>query len=98
MNDEYVLIEAYLLWGYEYSSVLGRWEDARYQLGLAQQLIEIQPESYPEEKVRLLIGLGQIELKDGSLDKAEEFLQAAASLMRHIDGTQIPITSSINRR
>ncbi len=85
MSDQYVLIEAYLLWGTEYSCARGDWEDARYRFEQAQKLIERQPESYPEEEARLLIGWGQIELRDGSLAAADEQLKAALAMIDERD-------------
>ncbi|MFO7538185.1 MAG: adenylate/guanylate cyclase domain-containing protein [Chloroflexota bacterium] len=72
MNDEYILIEAYLLWGIEYCLTLGLWEDAAFRLDRAYQLIYAQLDSYPEECTRLHLGLGQLYWQTNKLDAARE--------------------------
>lgn len=81
MNDESGMVEMYLLWGYEYSSVLSEWNDARYRFEQAKQLIELRPTSYPEEEARLLIGLGQVELRSGSVERAESLLRKGKEII-----------------
>lgn len=74
MNYPSQLIDLYLSWAYDYSSVRGDWVEARQRLNQAQVLIEKQPESYPEEKVRLLIGLAQLALHEGQATQAVALL------------------------
>lgn len=81
MADESGLVETYLLWAYEYSSALGEWQEAKAYFDEAKRLIEAKPDSYPEKLPRLLIGLGQIELKNGSIRQAEMLFQQAESLI-----------------
>ncbi len=85
MNYPGLQVETYLFWGYEYSSVLGKWEDARTQFNEVAKIIDRQPNSYIEEKARLLIGLGQVELSEGYLDEAEQLLQEAKTLVEAKD-------------
>lgn len=77
MNYPSLLVETYLLWGFEYSSPQGNWMEARQRFGQAQALIEAQPESYPEEKVRLLIGQAQLALYEGDPTQAVALLAEA---------------------
>ncbi len=77
MNYPSLLVETYLFWGYEYSSPRGEWAEAQQQLSQAQALIETQPDSYPEEKFRLLIGLAQLALHDGHASTAVALLAEA---------------------
>ncbi len=81
MDDEYGLIGTYLLWGFEYSSVLGHWADARKRFEKAKQLIKRRPDSYPEERARLLLGLGQVELRVGNLDQARRLLEQSKAII-----------------
>ncbi|PIE82321.1 MAG: hypothetical protein CSA11_01160 [Chloroflexi bacterium] len=78
-------VEAYLFWAFEYSSPLGHWQDARRQFEEAEKLIERQPEVFVEERARLLIGSGQVELNEGYLDRAETLLQEALVLIEDKD-------------
>lgn len=85
MGDERGLVDFYLAWGFEYSSVLGEWEAARRQFAQAQQLIEARPDSYVEERARLLIGQGQIELRNGEVAAAESLFEDAEELIESKD-------------
>ncbi|HUM71446.1 MAG TPA: hypothetical protein PLK31_21665, partial [Chloroflexota bacterium] len=49
------------------------------------KIIGRQPDSYIEERARLLIGLGQVELSEGYLEKAEQLLQEARTLVEAKD-------------
>jgi predicted ATPase len=73
--------EAYLHWGYAFSSALGDWPDARRRFELARQIIEQRPASYPEEQVRLFIGMAQVEIRDGSPEAGETLLNRAMDLI-----------------
>jgi predicted ATPase/class 3 adenylate cyclase len=81
MNYPGLQVETYLFWGFEYSSVLGNWQEARVQFGEAAKIIDRQPDSYIEERARLLIGMGQVELNEGNLEKAETLLHEAMALI-----------------
>ena len=85
MNYPSLQAETYLFWGYEYSSVLEHWEDARAQFAEVAKIVERQPDSYIEERARLLIGLGQVELSEGYLEKAEYLLQEAKGIVETRD-------------
>ncbi len=80
-DDDYLLIEVNLLLGYEFYSALRMWGDAKEKLDKAIELINLQPESYPEEKARSLIALGQIELEIGSLAIAEALFKEADEIL-----------------
>jgi predicted ATPase/class 3 adenylate cyclase len=80
MDDERGLADYYLSWGFEYSSVLGEWDAAQIYFDRARDLIALQPESYAEEQVRLLIGVGQVKLQKGEVLAAELLFEQAASL------------------
>lgn len=75
------MIEMNLYWGYDYCSVLKDWEGARNHFAIAKEVINRQPDSYPEESVRLLIGLGQLEMEAGSSIIAEDLLLQALELI-----------------
>jgi tetratricopeptide (TPR) repeat protein len=77
MDDEYGLIGTHLLWGFEYSCALDDWADAREHFEKANELISLRPDSFPEEKARLLIGLGQVELRVGNVKQAKHKLDEA---------------------
>lgn len=81
MDDQYGLVELYLLRGYEHYSALGQWEMALQELEKAQRLILLQANNYPEEQVRLFIGLGQLKLYTNVLSVAEEYLQKALQII-----------------
>ncbi|HEX6387166.1 MAG TPA: tetratricopeptide repeat protein, partial [Anaerolineae bacterium] len=81
MDDESGMIEVNLLWGYEYSSLLNNWDDARERFEEAQRLIELRPDDYPEEKARLMIGLGLLDLRSGSVEKATDILHRAEEMI-----------------
>ncbi len=81
MNYPSLQVETHLFWGFEYYCALAEWEQARHQFERASALIDLQPESYGEEKVRLLLGLGQVELMKGSLAVARTRLKEADRLI-----------------
>jgi adenylate cyclase len=81
MDDEAGLIEVHLLWGYEYESALGNLQKAHNHFLQAKSLIEQRPEHYPEEKARLLIGLAQLSLLNGSAPAAKETIEQANRLV-----------------
>lgn len=81
MNYPSLQVEAHLFWGFEYFGVLQQWQEARRQYEKAENLIDQQPDSYVEEKARLLAGLGQVEIHSGSLSKAKEYLEASYKLI-----------------
>jgi tetratricopeptide (TPR) repeat protein len=85
MDDEYGMLETHLLWGYEYCNVLGQWGEARYHFEQARRFIDQRPHSYPEEKVRFLLGYGQVELEYGETEKAESLLKTGEKLIEEMD-------------
>ena len=83
MNYPSLQVEAYLFWGFEYYSVLNEWADARSVYDEAKSLIELQPDSYIEEKARLYIGMGQVELNTGNISVARNYLENAATQIKN---------------
>ncbi|MCA9916991.1 MAG: tetratricopeptide repeat protein [Anaerolineales bacterium] len=81
MNYPSFQVEAYLFWGFEYFSVLNQWSEAREIYNKAKHLIDLQPDAYIEEKARLYIGLGQVELFEGNHKISEEFLKKSDELI-----------------
>ncbi|MCP4418890.1 MAG: AAA family ATPase [Chloroflexi bacterium] len=75
------LIEMNLYWGYDYSSALKDWDDARNRFSIAKELIDHQPDNYPEEHARLLIGMGQLEMEAGNLKLSGKLLLQAQELI-----------------
>ncbi|VAW40672.1 hypothetical protein MNBD_CHLOROFLEXI01-2295, partial [hydrothermal vent metagenome] len=75
------MIEMNLYWGYDYSCVLKDWDNAKHRFMIAKEMIERQPESYPEEQARLMIGLGQLELETGNYAPAKDLLVQALKLI-----------------
>mgnify|MGYP002622782712 CR=1 FL=1 len=82
MNYPSLLVEAHLFWGFEYFCPLQQWQQAKSQFEQAQTLIDLQPESYIEERARLWVGLGQVEAFSGSLTEAKKFLSDAYHLIQ----------------
>lgn len=85
MNYPRLEVETYLFWGFEYHCALGEWEPARRQFQRAKAIIDGQPESYIEERARLLLGLGQVEVREGNLAQAAALLQEAGNLIEAKD-------------
>ncbi|WP_420631586.1 tetratricopeptide repeat protein [Candidatus Leptofilum sp.] len=75
------MIELNLHWGYDFSSALKDWADARLRFEMAEKIIQQQPENYPEEKARLLIGQGQLEMVTDNLPLAKNLLSQAKELI-----------------
>lgn len=82
-GDKRGLVDNYLLYASEYHLALKQWDEAANYFDLAQNLIQEQPDSYPEEQVRLCIGLVQLELDkgNGDLQKIAELLIKADQLL-----------------
>ncbi|MCL4265014.1 MAG: AAA family ATPase [Anaerolineae bacterium] len=81
MNYPSLWVETRLFWGFEYYCALEDWEQAHYQFEQASELIDLQPEGFNEERVRLLLGLGLVDLKRGFLPEAQARLSEADSLI-----------------
>ena len=81
MDDESGMVEINLLWGYEYSNVLNEWHDANQHFEEARRLIESRSEDYPEERARLMIGLGELELKRGFIVRAADMFSKAEEIV-----------------
>jgi adenylate cyclase len=89
MDDAPGLLQAYLLWGYEFSSGIGDWKGARQRLVQVGQLVASQPEEagmYVQEAARLWLGLGVVALHMNHFSQAETLFQKA---MRAIDARQL---------
>lgn len=80
-QDREGLIHTHLLWAYEYSSMLGKWDEARQHFSEAQALLTTAPHPYPIEQARLSLGLTQVELRDGSPEAATQRLNEAKTLI-----------------
>jgi tetratricopeptide (TPR) repeat protein len=86
MDDNYSLAMAHLLWGYEYCLIQERWLEARYHFDEACKAFDFHSDNYPEEKARLLIGLGCLDLAVGTVEDARKQFQTALDL---IEGKQL---------
>jgi len=75
-----VMVENLLFWGYEYSSVMENWGEVRDKLSAVSELINLQPESFLEERVRYLLGIGQVELYAGDMALSKAYLDEAKEL------------------
>ncbi|MCA9953842.1 MAG: tetratricopeptide repeat protein, partial [Anaerolineales bacterium] len=75
------MIELNLYWGYDFSMALKDYADARMRFETAKEIIDRQPEYYPEERARLLIGLGQLELAAENWLLAHNLLVEAKELI-----------------
>jgi adenylate cyclase len=85
MDDEYGLLTTYLLWAWEYSLPLQQWPAAQALLEKAQEIIERQSNTMPEESARTLIGLGRVLVADGRHDEADRCYQEAAGIIQDKD-------------
>jgi tetratricopeptide (TPR) repeat protein len=81
MDDAYSLAMAHLLWGYEYCIVQERWQEAQFHFDTACATFDFRSDNYPEEKARLMIGLGCLELGIGTAEKAGQLFQSALELI-----------------
>lgn len=81
MDDGYSQAMTHLLWGYEYCLVLERWEEAQFHFDQSCGIFDFQSENYPEERARLLLGLGCLELKVGTAAKAATLFQSALEII-----------------
>lgn len=81
MSDETGLAETHILWGFEYYSRLGRWDEAAAHFDEAHTLLEQRPANYIELRMRLLLAYGQLHLQEGNVQRAAAALTAAATLV-----------------
>ena len=81
MNDEFGLVEAYLLLGYEYYAARGELDEATVALDQAQQLIQSRPDSYLEQQVRASIGQAKVSQLAGASAQAHAQLQQAEEIV-----------------
>ncbi|MCP5101327.1 MAG: tetratricopeptide repeat protein, partial [Chloroflexi bacterium] len=89
MDDAPGMLQAYLLWGFEYSSGIGDWKGARQRLVQVGQLVASQPEEagmYVQEAARLWLGLGIVALQMNHLSQAETLFHKA---MRAIEARRL---------
>ena len=77
MDDQYQLLATHINWGQEYCNALHRWDEATLHFVLAQDMMEKQGEQFREEKVRLLIGVGEMAVQTDRLDEAWHCLREA---------------------
>ncbi|NKQ34528.1 MAG: AAA family ATPase [Chloroflexi bacterium] len=82
MNDEAMLLEAYLLKGHEYHIPLDEWENAAHWFDLAEKIISTRPDAYPEKKARLFIGLARTNIHTKSYAEASSYLSEAETIIR----------------
>ncbi len=86
MDDLLGLIQAYLLWGFEYSSGQEDWLEARKRLVQVGQLVASQPKEagmYIQGAARLWLGLGVVALNGNHFSQAKTLFEKA---VRAIDG------------
>ncbi len=81
MDDQYMLVEAHLQWGYEYAAAQGKWAEAEAHLQTAQGLIGEQAAAYPQEQARVWIGLAQAALAQNRAAQAAALLAQAQGLV-----------------
>ncbi|MCA9933632.1 MAG: tetratricopeptide repeat protein [Ardenticatenaceae bacterium] len=81
VKDEYGLVEAHLLWGYEYHCVRGEWVEAREHFDKAAQIIHHKPDGYQEEQLRLWLGYAHLALESNALTESLAFLKKAELLV-----------------
>ena len=82
MDDAYSQAMTHLLWGYEYCLVLQRWEEAQFHFDQSCRIFDFQSENYPEERARLLIGLGCLEIAVGTAEGANSLFHSALEIIR----------------
>lgn len=85
MDDEYGLLTIYLLWAWEYDMPLQQWPAARTHLQQAQEIVERQPDTFPEETARTLAGMVGVLVADGHYPEANRLYQEAAAIIEHKD-------------
>ncbi len=83
MDDAYSLAMAHLLWGYEYCIAQERWLEAQFHFDEACKAFDFHSDNYPEEKARLLIGLGCLALGNGTAEEARRQFNAALELIEN---------------
>jgi tetratricopeptide (TPR) repeat protein len=85
MDDEVGLLSVYLLLAWEYNLPLQQWAAAHTHLQQAQEIIERQPDTLPEETARALMGLGYVLVSEGRYGEAERLYQQAAGIIEDKD-------------
>lgn len=88
MDDAVGLLQAYLLWGFEYSRGIDDWQEARRRLVQVGQLVASQEESsmYVQEAARLWLGLGIVAFHLKHLSQAKDLFEKA---MRVIEARRL---------
>jgi tetratricopeptide (TPR) repeat protein len=81
MDDAYSLAITHLLWGYEFCVAQKQWQAARFHFDEAFKTFDFESDNYPEERPRLLIGLGCLELGLGTAEKAAELFESALEIV-----------------
>jgi tetratricopeptide (TPR) repeat protein len=81
MDDQYSLAMAHLLWGYEHCLVRKQWQAAQLHFDRACEIFDFQSGNYPEEKARLLLGLGCLEIETGTGEKAAKRFNMALEII-----------------
>jgi len=81
MDDQQGLLDACLLLGFEFHSVLGQWDQAHSYFEQAEKLLGTIEGENVESQVRLLIGKAQIYLHNRQLDRAKPLLITGLNLI-----------------
>ena len=81
MNDPYQLLIAHLNWGQGYCNSLHLWDEAMTHFVAARELLDRQKDQGSEERVRLLVGVGEMAAQTDKLEEAEQCLVEAVKLI-----------------
>ncbi|MBK9052925.1 MAG: AAA family ATPase [Chloroflexi bacterium] len=86
LDDAAAAIEHHLLWASEYHLPLKNWADARSHFGEAQAMLEMAsvegPDMFLAARLRLWLGMASLEWQTEGCERAELFLNAAATLLQ----------------
>lgn len=86
MDDTAAIIELHLLWAGEWYLPQKGWEAARAHFAMVQATLEMYPaegqDVFLVARLRLWLGMANLEWQAGTLERAELFLNAAATLLQ----------------
>ncbi|MEI2611415.1 MAG: adenylate/guanylate cyclase domain-containing protein [Candidatus Promineifilaceae bacterium] len=86
MDDAAALIETHLLWAAEYHLPQKGWAEARSHFATAQASLEMSSPGEPDllvgARLQLWLGMASLEWRAGTLERANLFLNAAATLLQ----------------
>lgn len=86
MDDAAATIELHLLWGVSYHLSLQELDEARAHLTVVQHTLEMYPVEEGDllvtARLRLWLGMAQVEWQEGGVARAGMFLNAAATLLQ----------------